>query len=398
MIQNLVKKYEVGKKNKNVRRFANVLLLVGGGKKIKMKLLQEAEETLKKLIACASPSYEISNIISSCEKENITVLKLLKLKHVFQMLTRFKIKNVHVLQTLVKNIQMFIDTITKTKKRGIDGGVNLKKYLLFGLSILSAIVQQSSGAPNSYVTRDVIERAIIETEEAQQSWTFGNDKFVASMETNMNEEIDNFCARNLSICNKNGNLNLPRKFMPQFKSNPKDGTYDISDLVAEIKRNSKMDVSEESIYSNEGKPVELPLSNLIPIQREAWSAIIDAETPAEGQEYAGILTALQYAQESGAKERGINNGGEEFANEVFNKNPILALEWDGNYMVLDGHHRLFSFRKFNEIMEKKGGHTIDKIPARIIHVPKDLSALWVIKKSHELGYKHVDLFGNAVEF
>ena len=202
--------------------------------------------------------------------------------------------------------------------------------------------------------------------------------------------VDNdFCLENPSACTgASGNEGIGRVFMPQIRY--EDGKFKVERFIKMV-RSANPTVDITRIYNP--VTVEMDIDKLTPIQKEGWRAKISSEENQEGKSFPGMVASLKRAER---KEKG---GGKQFAQNVFNKKPIIvATIRDGRILVVDGHHRYFSFKKYNEWARGKRLQTIKTVPAHVLDLTQtDMSAFDIVRMFHESGSAHKDLIGRSAD-
>ena len=203
----------------------------------------------------------------------------------------------------------------------------------------------------------------------------------------------NICTKSPSTCD--GNLGIFRRYMQV--------PDDITDLIEQIRKISNYEIEPEKFIQMKINLKKIPVSELIPMQNEAWDGKISSNNRSTSPstkktlKYPGIASTILSKFEDGKKE-GKMDAGVKFAEETFNKDPIWVLKHQGKYYVLDGHHRFFSFKLYNKIMtdEHHGAQIIENIPAKVIYLPEDVDPFDVVFECARLGYAHKELTGAHV--
>jgi hypothetical protein len=423
--------------------------------------LQKVVQTLEKIINCNKVT--TAEIVSECGVSVLQLIEIKKcFKWIEKIINKHNDKslNNHLLSLniLVDNLDKFINTITrKTSQTG--GGIK-KTALIFAWQVASLILSASAAdqarteqiryekdmrdrikeqkgeylrgtgqqyidsgskalisrnttdltSPTDFVNHNsfpIVENdiisGIIHHNATHDVWCQGDECLVAPDE-NIDRNLEEFCQGNAHICS--GSLGIPRKFMPQIPTDEDDASrFQVDELVDKILENTEdVTLEPDDIFSND-TPVDLvKLDDIKPIQSEAWKAFITDKQKRETTQYPGISVSLGNAYENGyTHDNTYTSPGpkalKNIVTKVFNKNPILVVNHEGQDYLLDGHHRFFGFKKHNENVKENNWNKdakINSIPARRIYLPKDIKPLDVIRFSHDVGYPHKNLIDQQV--
>lgn len=398
----------------------NYTQMLTGGASVSRKWtygrLNKVEENITKIINC--DKFTTSDIVSEC---GVSVLELIEIKKCFKWIEKIISKSgdksldnqLDNFNILINNLDEFINTITRrgNKVRGQKGGMNFKKMLLNGLLVLGYILTAvDTGFNSSYqnqfhtgnstglveinsatpISSEIALAGVVHHNATHDVWCYGDDCLIAPSEE-VDRDFEDFCRGNPTICS--GNLKIPRKFMPQIRTDGKGG-FKVGKLVDKIISSSGQKLAKNDVYDKTADVDNVKLDKIKPIQNEAWEGKVTAETPRQGQKFAGMASGLENAF--------ITKGatGVKKMTEMFNSNPVLVVRHRGQDYLLDGHHRFFSFKKHNSNAKNNGwgkGAKINKIPVRRINLPDDVSPLDVVRISHDLGESHKNLLGRPAD-
>lgn len=173
------------------------------------------------------------------------------------------------------------------------------------------------------------------------------------------------------------NKGIPRHFMPQIEITK------IGELVESV--NNLGQNSEEEKVTKTKKYV--PLSKLRGIQGEAWIAKIKDKNPTNRSPHSGVAYTLI--------EKMTNEGEDAMMTFLNNLKPIIVIESTSEFLVLDGHHRFYSFLEYNYQTKENNYKSIHKIECIVITIPNNISWLDVLRTAHDLNYPNAYLTGES---